>query len=181
MSNVRQLDPRDRNDRAKIMQQQQLQQTQMRAAIAMDFAAGKINVLDRFGNAIEKGALVLYALPNDMVWEVTSVEPVLDGGAPLGTVKLDLRCTIPSYWAPNQPSIPIVRVGRTKTVEELAIEQAEMDRAAGDGGTKQEPISARLDEIKIDGTHVTPADVSEVLKDLAIEHVAKDQLSTSQE
>lgn len=104
----------DRNQQAKdkfLAQQQQVELERVRRTFAAGVATGEITGLDRFGHRLTMGSLALFRPPNDLVFEVTEVKPILDPRAPVGLVQLTLVAKCPVTMKVNEPAGNIVRVG----------------------------------------------------------------------
>lgn len=98
----------DRNQQAR----DQFQLAQQRAAFARALSSGQVKILDRFANPIEKGSLVMWRTPFDLVWEVKDVVPVLDPNMPVGIVRYILECAVPVDLNPQVPQMAMTVCGR---------------------------------------------------------------------
>lgn len=58
-------------------------------------ARGQLNAFDRFGQSIEVGDRVLYHAPQDLIFEVMAVDPVLDRAMPPGLMRVMLQAVVP--------------------------------------------------------------------------------------
>jgi hypothetical protein len=120
--------PIDRNQKAKDEFASAQRRKQMK-----DFAeaarAGHVGVGDRFGNRLEPKQLVVWiAPPHGMIYEIVSVDPVLDPNAPPGLMRVTLTMTAPVTYRAGQNAVDITVVGRQ---EELG--HAELKGRAGAG------------------------------------------------
>lgn len=91
--------------------EQQFQDAQLRRQFAQAFASGSIKAIDRIGQPIETGALVMYRPPFDLIYEVHDVKPVLDPRQPVGVVQAVLSCSVPVLLQVNTPVMAMIRVG----------------------------------------------------------------------
>ncbi len=97
-------------------------------ALAMDasraFGAavrdGLVSALDRFGQPITAGTLVLYRSNVDVVFQVLDVKPVLDPRVPTGAVTLVLAVEIPLTVPVRQPIVTLVKIGARPVGQEAA-------------------------------------------------------------
>lgn len=115
----------DRNQRARDDFARQQEIAKMRREFAGAVARGEARVLDRFSNILEAGSLVVWKTPEDFVWLVKEVKPVLDPKAPPGVVEMTLTVTVPALFRVNDPIVPMIRVGRQaiKEGEETGLEE----------------------------------------------------------
>ncbi len=124
----------DRNEKARQEFEQGRQSRARKDAIERltgDMQLGRAGVMDRFGNIIHAGDHVLIKLPNDPVMEVLSVTPNLDPSAPVGLLKVVVRCEVPIMCAVNQPAKSLVRIGKADTIAFTAVDDRSAAVAAG--------------------------------------------------
>jgi hypothetical protein len=88
------------------------------AQFARDVASGVAVPLDRFRNAITVGDLVLYDPPIPTVFQVESIEPVLDPRQPAGMICLAVTVKLPIYIPVMQATGNLIKVGHVPTGEE---------------------------------------------------------------
>lgn len=107
----------DRNQQAR----QQFQMQQELRKFVQAFQAGQTAPVDRFGNRIAAGALVVWKPPIDMVYQVTDVKPVLDPRA-AGWVTLTLQLTSPVNVMSGRPTDSLIIVGHVEDAKPQAPE-----------------------------------------------------------
>lgn len=102
--------PREQKARAEhALKQHQGQQR----AFARDLAEGRTGLVDRIGQAVEIGALVLWKVPPafDLVWTVDDITPSLDPRHPVGTLMVKLSCVVPLTSPAGVRQMTMVRLG----------------------------------------------------------------------
>lgn len=122
----------DRNEKARQDFANRAQARQRNDAIERltgDMQLGRAGVMDRFGNMIHAGDHILIHLPNDPVMEVISVTPNLDPMAPVGMLKVIVRCEVPIMVAVNQPAQSMVRIGKADTIATIEKKLETIDAA----------------------------------------------------
>lgn len=98
----------DRNQRAK----EEFAQRRMRKLTADAFNTGAVTAVDSHGNPIQPGALVVYIqTPQVILWQVADVKPDLRPGAPPGTMRMVLTCTLPIQINAALPVSNVLVVG----------------------------------------------------------------------
>ena len=103
--------PRPSDDRVRAMNREI---GNMRRAFAADFAAGKVPVKDRFGRPVTEGSLIVWHPPQDLVYQVEKVEPILDPNQPPGYVRVTVTLQAPVTWPAGQSAPDIIAVGNAK-------------------------------------------------------------------
>lgn len=73
---------------------------------------GKTGLLDRFGVQVNPRDLTLYTPDWPLVFDVVDVTPVLDPSHPVGTLNMELRCTVNVKFIAGQRSMNIIKCGR---------------------------------------------------------------------
>lgn len=88
-------------------------------------SAGQVGAKDRFGNTIEGGQRLLYKTPHDLIFDVVTVNPVLDPRVPPGSMDITLSVTFPLRVAVNtaNPNAIVVTQAQPKT-DNAAIQPA---------------------------------------------------------
>lgn len=79
---------------------------------ALQVQRGEAAILDRFGQKLEPGAIVLFHNNQDLVFQVAEVAPILDPNQPPGRFRLMLETTAPLAYPANVPIADLVRVGK---------------------------------------------------------------------
>lgn len=108
----------DRNHQAKNEFAQQQHLAKLRRDFAAAIATGQAKCLDRFSQPLETGCLVVWKTPEDLVWLVKDVKPLLDPKQPPGLVEMTLTLTVPVLFRVNEPITPMIRVGQQTPVVE---------------------------------------------------------------
>jgi len=108
----------DRNQRARDQFAAQQEITKMRQQFAAAVASGQAKVLDRFSVPIEAGSLVVWKCPQDWVWAVTDVKPMLDPRQAPGLVEITFTATVPAVCRVNSPIVEMIHVGKQGTGSE---------------------------------------------------------------
>ncbi len=72
-------------------------------------------MVDRIGQAVEIGALVLFKVPPafDLIWEVSDIGPSLDPSGPVGALNVKLTVTVPLLVPAGQRQVSFIRVGHS--------------------------------------------------------------------
>lgn len=107
----------DRNQRARDDFRRNEEIAKMRREFAAAVSKGDVKVLDRFANPLEPGSLVVWKTPEDFVWLVKDVKPVLDPRTQPGLVEMTLTVTVPVLFRVNDPIVPMIRVGKQAVKE----------------------------------------------------------------
>ena len=110
----------DRNQQARDQfkqGQQQREAAKLQQEFARALSAGQAGVLDRFGQKIEPGTLLLFHPPYDYVYTVVDVAPVLAPNVPPGYVRLTLELKMQATVPVNQPQMTMVSVGKQEAPE----------------------------------------------------------------
>ena len=88
--------------------------------------AGQIPVVDRIGQAIEVGALIIWHPPFDLVFEVKEITPIMDPNVRPGAVRLIVECRTDMSLLAGQPQMGMIRIGTQR-----APGHAELDPVVG--------------------------------------------------
>ena len=118
-------------------------------------ASGQVKPLDRFRNPITEGCMVLYRIAVDAVYSVQSVRPSLDSSHPLGTLIVELKCTMQVPVPAGVPMPTMIVVGGIPPTEygtDSADQRDPVPDRAGTGSPVQVPDSDAL------GGPVSPSD-----------------------
>jgi len=113
----------DRNQQARerfASEAQKREAQRLQQEFARAVSGGQAGVLDRFGQRIEPGALLLFHPPYDYVYTVVDVAPVLAPNVPPGYVRLSLELKMQATVPVNQPQMTMVRVGDAAGVAQAA-------------------------------------------------------------
>lgn len=84
----------------------------MRRQFAQAVAAGQVHVLDRFAKPIQEGALVVWKCPQDWVWLVKEIKPLLAPNDPDGCLEFTMTVTVPAVCRVNRPVVEMIVVGQ---------------------------------------------------------------------
>lgn len=110
----------DRNEAARqrfASESQKREAQRLQQEFARAISTGQAGVLDRFGQKIEPGALVLFHPPYDYVYTVTDIAPVLAPNVPPGMVRVTLELHMAAMVPVNQPQMTMVCVGTQQAQE----------------------------------------------------------------
>jgi len=102
---------------------------------------------DRFRKVIEPGHLVMFNSPEDLVFEVVSVKPVLNPAmqaAGVQAMEMTIAARFPVQFAAGQVNRGIVIVGETQ--ERIQAKAGSNGQAEQPGGTGERIIDAPADE-----------------------------------
>lgn len=138
----------DRNQQVRddFRRRQELHKLQQQFAQAL--AAGQVSVIDRIGQKIEQGALVVYRPPHDFVYEVKSITPILDPRVPPGQVQIVLDCTVPVVFMAGQPIMGMIRVGTQHAPGHASLDEMKPQETA---------TASMTDETIVPGTPAAPS------------------------
>lgn len=101
-------------------------------------SAGQVGAYDRLQQPIQVGVKVLWSPPYDLIYDVTSVAPVLDPGAPAGLMNVTLTVTATVQMAANQPNpqflnLPFLRPAAQGQALQGSVDHGS-DAESGEGG-----------------------------------------------
>ena len=102
----------DRNQRARDDFRRQEEIAKMQRQFAQAVAAGQAQVLDRFSKPIVEGSLVVWKCPQDWVWLISEVKPLLGPQDPQGCLQLTMTVTVPAVCRVNSPVVEMIVVGQ---------------------------------------------------------------------
>jgi hypothetical protein len=79
---------------------------------ARQVGAGMLAPLDRLGQKVKPGQLVLYTSPVDLIFETLTLTPMLDPRAPMGMARLTVTCQFEIQVAINQQNTALIVLGQ---------------------------------------------------------------------
>ena len=129
----------DRNFVARKQFEEQQRVKQLNKQVREAVSSGSLTVVDRIGQTLEKGALVVWRPPFDLVFEVLDAVPILDPGAPPGAMRVVLTCTTSAGIPAGQPQMNMIRIGTQRSEG-----HAELDPV---GETPVEPVPEGTDVV----------------------------------
>ena len=110
---------------------------------------GSMAVRDRFGVAISAGALVIFAPPYDLIFQVVSAEPLisLDPRFPVppGRMKLVLQTEFPLMLLANQPQMNMIHCGMTDGIAHSEVKSPDAAAAPAAEAPTDAPASSVVD------------------------------------
>lgn len=106
-----------------------------RNQFAQMVARGQVAARDRFGRVIKEGDRIILKTDVDLIFDVTSIGPVLDPQMAPGLLRLNLAVAFPLNVIGNQPYMQALVVGRAKIDAEKPSEAE--SNGAGDPAERQ--------------------------------------------
>jgi len=101
----------DRNEAARLQFKQQQAMCQAQQQFRQALAAGTVTLIDRIGQPVKEGDLVIYHPPWDFVYEIAEIKPILDPRVAPGNVEVTLTCRAPVHFTVGPPIMTMIRVG----------------------------------------------------------------------
>ena len=103
--------------RDEVLKQQQIAEGQRQFAAALASGDQRAMPKDRFGVAIAPGRLLLYRPPQDLIFKVVDVAPVLDPRMRPGLVTIKLLCEVPITVGVQGPIANAICIGTHEAPE----------------------------------------------------------------
>lgn len=125
--------------------------------LATALRTGQTAILDRMGQPLKPGAVVVYETPSvlDVVWQVADVRPDLNPASPAGTVRVTLTTSVTVAVPAGTPVRNVLKIGQVSTESQ----------GTGDGGyspqngTADDRVPGAIDPDQVPGTELEPPDL----------------------